>query len=205
MLSRRQLVLGAATILAPPLRPVSAGLSCQDTPYGLQVCTVGVSIPINPAYQAQLHWCWAACVEAIFASHNHKVGQERIVEKVFGGDVDQGALGPQIVAAINGTWTGDDGEDTFTANAEVLWDPLFGVGRSDALLQCALDLEADSPLIVGAIGHANVLTEMTYSAAQVLQLVVLDPYPGNPTRRALSQLEMQNIQFLAKIEVSDAE
>jgi hypothetical protein len=166
---------------------------------------VGVEIRLATASQRCPEWCWAACIEAIFSFHRHPVSQRRIVEKVFGSDVCAPAIGPQIVSAINGEWIDDDG-DTFEANADVLWDSQFSFGRPDAIIQAARELEADNPLIVGAMGHATMLTSMTYSgngmAIQLNELVVRDPWPGNPNRRRLTPQEAVYTQFLAKVDIS---
>ena len=201
MLSRRTVLLsvGSLPILS---RSSSAKLQCQDFP-NLRRCTTGLNINLNTARQRLPHWCWAACIEAIFDFYGYNVSQERIVEKVFGDDVDEAAMGPQIVEAVDGSW--ESGDDTFTASATVLWDTQFNFGRPDAIVQAAGELENDRPLIIGAFGHATMLTAMTYSgngvAVQLEQLVVRDPWPGNPNRRALSLQEAMGTQFLAKIEV----
>jgi len=143
-------------------------------------------------------------VEATFAFHGHRVSQERIVEKVFDEELCLPAIGPQIVNAIDGEWTDDRGDD-FTASAEVLWDTQFQFGRPDAVVQAARELEADNPLILGAMGHATLLTAMTYSgngfAVQLEELVVRDPWPGSPNRRLLTLQEAMTTEFLAKIAV----
>lgn len=206
MMSRRKLVgVGAAAAAFTLQRPSLARLACQDFP-GFRTCTVGVTIGLPIARQRCPEWCWAACIEAIFTFHGHPTKQERIVEKVFGNAATcHAAIGPQIVAAIDGDWK-DDRDDSFEASAEVLWDAQFAFGRPDAVLQAARELEADNPLILGALGHATVLTAMTYSgngvAVQLNQLVVRDPFPGNPNRRNFTPQEAFATQFLAKVTVN---
>jgi Papain-like cysteine protease AvrRpt2 len=201
MFSRRGLFLFASL---PILTNTSvAGLTCQDYP-GFRRCSVGVRIQLTTAQQKLPHWCWAACIETIFAFHGHAVAQEEIVEKVFGDQSDQAAFGPQIVEAVDGSWVDQEG-NSFDASASVLWDSQFGFGRPDAVVQAARELENDRPLIVGAFGHATVMTAMTYSmnafTAQLEELVVRDPWPGNPNRRTLSLQEALGTQFLAQISV----
>jgi hypothetical protein len=206
MISRRNVVLGIGTTVAiGRCRAASAELACQDLMFGTRVCTVGVRIRrVRPVYQKKLHWCWAACIEAIFDLHDHKVSQGRIVDKVFGTDVDAPADGPQIVEAVNGEWTDDDG-DTFDATAEVLWDTQFAFARPDAILQAARELESDNPLILGALGHAVLLTALTYTGnafnVRIDQATVRDPWPFNQNRRLLTGVEAMQTQFLAKIDV----
>jgi Papain-like cysteine protease AvrRpt2 len=171
---------------------------------GFRRCSVGVTVGVGTARQECVEWCWAACVEAIFTFHEHPVAQRRIVEKVFNSDICRGAIGPQIVEAINGTWT-DDQDNNFDAECEVLWDSQFQFGRSDAVDQAARELEAGNPLILGAMGHATLLTAMTYSGNGILvelnELIIRDPWPGNPNRRALTLIEAMNTQFLAKVTI----
>ena len=205
MITRRNLIQGAGFLLTLPQSAV-AGLSCQDIGPGIRTCTAGVAIQqIRPVLQRRLNWCWAACIEAIFAVHGHKVGQRRIVEKLFGDEIDAPAAGPQIVYAVDGDWEDDDG-DSFEASAEVLWDTQFGFGRGDAIQQAAQELEADNPLILGAMGHAVLLTALTYTgnqfAVQINGAIVRDPWPLNPNRRQLTQLEAMQTQFLTKVSVT---
>lgn len=203
MVSRRQLVFGAGALLAAP-QEVAAGIVCRDFP-GFRQCSVGVQVGLETARQRCPEWCWAACVEAIFGFHGYRVPQERIVEKAFGGDICRAAIGPQIAQAIEGSWRDERGR-SFDATVEVLWDAQFRFGRPDAIIQAARELEADNPLILGALGHATVLTAMTYSgngfAVQLNELIVRDPWPGNPNRRTLTLPEALATQFLAKVAVS---
>jgi hypothetical protein len=202
MISRRALV-GALVSLPALGTPGVAKLVCTDSP-GFRRCTVGLVVQNESSRQRLPHWCWAACVETIFNYHGHKVDQAKIVEKAFGGDIDESAIGPQIVYAINRSWI-DENDDSFNATATVLWDAQFSFGQPDAITQAAEELENDNPLILGALGHATVLTAMTYSgngfATQLEQLIVRDPWPGNPNKRVLSLQEAQAAQFLAKISV----
>ncbi len=201
---RRELILGLGAMLSM-LQPSQGRLACQNLAYGMRVCTAGIELRATTAFQQMPHWCWAACIESIFQFHGHRVAQGRIVERVFAGEIDQAAIGPQIISAIDGQWEDDDGE-TFDASAEVLWDAQFGLARPDAIVQAARELESDNPLILGALGHAVLLTALTYSwngaSVQINQAVVRDPWPLNPNRRILTPMEAMQTQFLAKVEVS---
>lgn len=202
MISRRTMVIG----LVPALysQAAIARLSCRDYP-PFRRCSVGLDINVDTARQQRQNWCWAACVEAIFKFHGYSVSQKAIVDKVFGADVDLPAIGPQIISAVDGQWTDDNGA-SFDASATVLWDTQFNFGRPDAVLEAARQLENDRPLIIGALGHATVLTAMTYSGngfnTQLEQLVVRDPWPGRPNRRLLTAQEALATQFLARIDVA---
>jgi hypothetical protein len=202
MISRRHLIAAAGVVLGLST-PARAALVCQDFP-GFRRCSVGVAVGVGTARQECAEWCWAACVEAVFRFHGHPVAQPRIVEKVFNSGICRAAIGPQIVEAIDGTWT-DDRDNDFDAECEVLWDAQFQFGRPDAVVQAARELEAGNPLILGAMGHATLLTAMTYSGNGILvqlnELIVRDPWPGNPNRRALTLVEAMNTQFLAKVAI----
>jgi hypothetical protein len=69
----------------------------------------------------------------------------------------------------------------------VLWDAQFGFGRPDAIAIAAQELARNNPLILGAMGHATVMTAMTYSGngqfIQINEVIIRDPWPGNPNRR----------------------
>jgi hypothetical protein len=75
----------------------------------------------------------------------------------------------------------------------------------DAVIQVARELESNNPLILGAMGHATVLTAITYSGnafgVQINEVVIRDPWPFRPNRRALSPQEAFLTQFLAKVDV----
>jgi hypothetical protein len=202
MISRRDLIAGAGIALAIP-RAAAGRLLCRDFG-GVRTCTVGVTANLNTAAQDCLEWCWAACIEAIFDFHDRHVRQERIAQKLFGAPICAPAFGPQIVSAIDGDWIDDSGNG-FEASAKVLWDSQFAFGRPDAVAEAARELEAGNPLILGAMGHAMVMTAMTYSGnalgGQIDEIIVRDPWPGNPNRRSLSLQEALTAQFLAKVEV----
>ena len=129
MLSRRDLIAGASMALALP-GAASGALSCRDF-VGGRTCTVGVTVRLNTAAQQCLEWCWAACIEAVFAFHGHHVRQERIARKIFGVPICARAIGPQVISAIDGDWV-DESHNSFLASAQVLWDTQFEFGRPDA-------------------------------------------------------------------------
>jgi hypothetical protein len=72
-------------------------------------------------------------------------------------------------------------------------------------ITAAQDLSANMPLIVGAMGHAMVLTALTYwrdvyGRGQVVDAVVRDPWPGRG-RRSLTPQEWYSVNFLIRIRV----
>ena len=206
MLHRRNLIAGLAAALALP-RAARADIVCQPFGPGVEACEAG--LPFAPdmrtAPQECQFWCWAACIETIFAVAGHEVPQQEIVTRVYGNPVCAVADGPTISRAVSGAWRDRRGRN-FAARCEPIIDTQFGIWRGDAHLLAAADLEANRPLILGALGHAVLLTGMTfwrdgYGNAQVAQMVIRDPWPTNPNRRVLSMQEAQQISFLARVSV----
>jgi len=71
----------------------------------------------------------------------------------------------------------------------------------------ATELANGYPLINGALGHATVLTEMTYlrdrfGRGMPVEFTVRDPWPENPNRRSLNAQEVAGTNFLALVRVS---
>jgi hypothetical protein len=213
MLSRRELIGGTVGLLG---FSQAAGAALQCGPYqtnGVRVCEAGLIVDINPilanvGYQERPYWCWAACISAVFGFHGFFVSQSDIVSKVFGSAINSTADGPHIIAGINGDWTDNNGRE-FTAQGVVLLDSSFGFQDPSASPIAAQELASGRPLIIGAMGHAMILSGMTYavdvySRGQPLSLVVRDPWPrpGFPPRRQLSGQEVFNTSFLAGIIIS---
>ena len=175
-------------------------------PYdGVEVCEVGLKIDphVTTAQQECLYWCWAACVESIFALGGYRVSQETIVRRVYDQPVCAPAFGPTIAAAASGAWQTKDGR-RFNTSAEVLIDANEGIWRQDAAIITAQELTANRPLILGALNHAVLLTAVTfaqdrYGNYRILQYVVRDPWPTSPNRRVLSEAEVQQAYFLAAV------
>jgi hypothetical protein len=205
MMDRRTVLAGIAAGIALPSGPATAALRCGPFDFrGVQLCEVGIDSRVRgvSAQQRNSQWCWAACISGIFAYHGCAVSQRRIVAQTYGHAVNLPAHGPQIAAATSQEWETDDG-NWFSAECEVLWDTHFFVARPDAAIEAARELADDNPLIVGATGHAMVLTAMTYARdvagnGQPLSLTVRDPWPGRG-RRQLSPQEWAGTSFLAKV------
>lgn len=170
----------------------------------IRQCSVGIRIRGFTAHQECAQWCWAACIQAAFDLAGYEVPQEAIVEKLFGSRfVCRPAIGPQIANAINGRWTDRRGR-RFRARADVLADLMFGIVNPDALSQASRYLADDIPLINGALGHATLMTAMTwiednFRQYQLQEIVVRDPWPGNRNRRRLSVQEFHGSTFLAAV------
>lgn len=191
MISRRQVLAGIAGATAlGPVRAFAAQ-ECVAAGDGAQQCTVGIDLAVETARQRCDSWCWAACIQTVFATHNHDVAQESLVEKIFGSDPQtncQGASEPLIIAAINGSWVDAYGLE-FTASAEALplsvtavstsqldpsqTDPAVAAANmtinmfsGDDLRVVINELANNNPLILGREGngtaHAVVVTAMSY-------------------------------------------
>jgi hypothetical protein len=67
------------------------------------------------------------------------------------------------------------------------------------------DLTDNHPLLIGALGHAVVLTAVTFyptmQGPQIVDAIVRDPWPTAPPRRSLTPQEWYNISFGARIRV----
>jgi hypothetical protein len=200
-LSRAALSAGALVL---PKR-MAAKQECAQpvqTPYGyLQRCTAGIqSIDFQQVSQNQHmnEWCWAACISMVFSFHGHPVSQERIVSQTWGGIVDMPGQPMQILRDLNRSWKDDQGQD-FKSQGD-----FYSANNFNAVN----DLKDDQPLIIGALGHAMVLTALTgdtnlqTGAWQIVSAVVRDPWPGNGGRRALTQQEFFNVSFAARVRVS---
>lgn len=212
---RRAFILGGAATLAIGgavtwawTRPAQAALRCTAfDARSIQFCEAGLDQNLGAvtAQQQNSQWCWAACISAIFSYHGYPVEQGRIVADTYGRQVDLPAHGRQIAAATNRTWLDSRGRQ-FASQCEVLWDSGAHVGRPDAAGQAAQELVQGHPLIIGAAGHAMVLTAMSYARdamgnGQPTQAIVRDPWPGRG-RRALMPQEWMQVQFLARVRVA---
>jgi hypothetical protein len=133
----------------------------------------------------------------VFAYYGHRVSQQRIVKEVWGRVVNMPGLPSQILSDLNRAWKDDRG-GSFTSQGDSLSANAFSAVK---------DLENDQPLIVGAMGHAMVLTALTgelhaqSGAWRIVEAVVRDPWPGRGGRRVLSPAEWRNINFAARIRV----
>jgi hypothetical protein len=177
------------------------GLMCSAFDWnGIQQCEAGIDsylLDVVSRRQNLDQWCWAACIEAVFTYHGHPVDQSRIVEAVFGEEVNMPGTPGQILSALNRRWEDDDGGE-FRAHAS-------SIGTN--YVNAAQDLAADYPLIIGTMGHAMVLTSLTYARdvygrGEIMMAEVRDPWPYNENHRALSPQEWYGISFAARIRVT---
>ena len=148
------------------------------------------------AYQQASEWCWAACIQMVFSYWGHPVSQQEIVRQTWGVITNMPAQPEQIIADLNRQWE-DRGGNVFTSEA----DTFSATGET-----AAQDLARDMPLIIGSMGHAMVLSAVSYNRAQsgqgqVTGALVRDPMPGNGGRRPLRPQEAAATMLLARVRV----
>lgn len=214
-LTRRGLLAGLGAAAAFP-GTAAAELQCSGfasaDPNGLQRCIAGVpDLSVLGAGQACPQWCWAACIQSLFATSGFMIAdQRRIVAALFGrGDLCIAATGAQIVAAVSRDWQADDGR-WFRAQAQPLLDISRGLWNPRVVQATAWDLANGFPVINGALGHATLMTRMTYLTDQqgtlrgIEDITVHDPLVplGQPARvRSLTMAEAQAVFFVAQVRV----
>ncbi len=209
-LSRRKLIYGAlAAALCPSLARAAVYCGPFDPRNGMQACEVGLNglnITARNAstIQEKQNWCWAACIQGVFAWHGCEIDQEEIVSKIFYGAIDQPATGEQIFAAINGVWEDRYGNG-FIAQAAPLLDANYSYANPKAAAALSMELRDEYPLIVGTQGHATIVTAMSWVntpyGQQITSITVRDPWPDSPRRRYLSEREFMGINLLMQVRV----
>ena len=203
MLNRRDWIktLGVAAGAGVIVLRLKGALQCgaPQPPWGVQACVAGIPQErLNQvfAFQEMSEWCWAACIQMVFAYWGHPITQQQIVKQTWGAITNMPAQPEQIVQDLNRDWVDSRGDeftaegDCFTANG----------------VTAAQDLAGDMPLIIGSMGHAMVLTAVSYYRAldgsgQVTGALVRDPWPGNGGRRPLSPQEAEATMLLARVRV----
>ena len=195
-------VLGTGALgLALPLKSL-AEMQCSppimnSNGYAIQNCSAGIPsgvLSFVAARQQNTQWCWAACIQMMFRMYGYDLPQQILVQQTWGNIVNMPAYPNQILAALNRTYVDRSGK-RFTARGDALT-----VNVATAIQ----DLSNRSPLIVGTLGHATVLTALNYTQSnigelQVTSAIVRDPWPQSPSRRTLSPQEWYNINFAARI------
>jgi hypothetical protein len=134
----------------------------------------------------------------VFRYHGLNISQGKIVEEVFGGRVHRPGSPEEILEALNRTWT-DENDNDYDVEGDV-----YSVSPATA----AQDLAADFPLIIGSLGHAMVLSAVSYyrdlyGNGQIVNALVRDPWPGRG-RRQITAVEWAYMSFAARIRVSPA-
>lgn len=136
--------------------------------------------------------------------HGLYVSQEQVVQRIYGGQINQPANSNQILNALTG-WAPDNRGRSSSIHA----NPYTSSGSE--IVQA---LANKWPLIVGlrnpngGIGHAVVLTAVYYSTDQFNNpifkgVVIRDPWPGSPSRQELSWSEFQSrLMFMTQVYVN---
>jgi hypothetical protein len=163
------------------------------------------------ASQKMSQWCWAASVSMAFHLVSHPVSQDRIVRETYGRIDNFPALNGAIIAKnLNRQWCDDDGHP-FTVNLTHVFDADAGVA---ALPNASIidSLAHDTPLIVGTIHHAMLLTAIEWAETpigpSVTSVGVFDPWPGigfrglRPAEFTPVQLHGQ-LRFVASFSLRD--
>lgn len=209
-MNRRQLLSCAGASVAASFLPRSGSAALQCTPFnqqGIQLCQAGLQIAqFRTAEQQCANWCWAACVQTIFLLNGYHVDQRSIVGRLYPSLDCLTATGYEIATVTSGSWTDIRGH-RFHARVNPLLDLSMGIANSNASSQVASELAAGRPLINGALGHATVLTAMTYlrdqfGRGQPQEIVVRDPWPFRQNRRFLTAQEAQTTFFIAAVHIA---
>lgn len=228
MISRRFVMAGLPAAALAQASPAHSATRCTAADArGNQQCVSGLEIgKMETVRQRCRDWCWAACIQAVFSLQGRETAQEWAVEKIFGSSkcrVDgDGATAPQIIRAINGEWIDQYGFK-FQAGAEMLPDAALVVSTSvpgpggsqatdmatqlffnDGAKQLVTELDRGRPLIIGAVGHATVLTAASYvkdrsGHIRLTELTVRDPWADNANRRTLTTEEVRGAFFVARV------
>lgn len=178
-------------------------LRCSDfAQNGVQQCEAGLDSKVIGVAAAAVNgqhmnqWCWAASIETIFRYYGYIVPQELIVQQTWGAIVNLPGQPNQIMNDLNKVWVDKRGR-RFKVSGNI-----FSANHMTA----AEDLSKNRPLIIGTLGHAMVLTSLTYvrdanGRGNVTAATVRDPWPGKG-KRILTAQEWYNTSFLARVRVS---
>jgi hypothetical protein len=153
---RRSLLAGLAGIAGGGVAPAPQEVGCY--PSGdprFQICEAGAPATLAMIFsnrQRAQNWCWAACIEMIFATHGRYVPQEQIVIETWGSLRDAPAYAHEIRGALNRAWRQPNGR-TFQSSSDE---------RSVTPVAMAQDLAQGWPLIIGVPGHAMVMSLVRY-------------------------------------------
>jgi len=199
------LVLAALGVVAP--RAAQASEVCGDAnEAGIRLCRSGLDeaqITHMRASQEKSQWCWAASIAMVFSHHGFAVAQEDIVRQQYSDAADKPLHATQVAPVVERAWQDRGGRSFFasiTAGNAPTRRFLF---RDDTVIR---EMQAQRPLIVGALGHAMVLVQVHYErftaqdAVRITGGVVIDPAPGQGVRN-LTRLEL-NPAYVAAVQVA---
>jgi hypothetical protein len=185
--------------------PASAQLQCgkwfPSSAGPLVPCTAYINSnvldqTIHDHFQWQSEWCWAASISMIFQYYGHPLAQPEIVQQAYHSIENVPGTPDAIMRSLNRLWI-DDNFRPFSVTARSTVVPLW---------RAAQDLAADHPLIIGTLGHAMVLTAVSYYTdpqgnGTTVGAIVRDPWPTNGIRRQLSPAELSNTVMLIEVQV----
>ena len=143
--------------------------------------------------QQESNWCWAASIQMVLNLAHIPVTQDQIVKRVFGHKTDSPATPAQIMKALDGWGSMNNGKQvSVTAFIEPSYD------------QVLLDLSLNFPVILALkfknskVGHAVVVTAAQYKVVdgkkQIQYFLVWDPWPKNPIAEKLEPQLFQDIK-----------
>jgi Papain-like cysteine protease AvrRpt2 len=202
-MNRRKFLTGLVSTSLASLfisNEANAILNCLPfQPSGVQHCEAGINSVIADVTAAAVggqhlnEWCWAACIEMVFHYYGLIVPQEEIVRQTWGSIVDLPALPGQILIDLNRPWV-----DSYNRAFRVSGD-----SYTASHVTAAQDLAQDRPLIIATMGHAMVLTGLSYirdawGNGEVNAAIVRDPWPGRG-HRVLSAQEWFSTNLLIRI------
>lgn len=197
-------IVAAIALSLAPLS-ASAGERCSQVGPVTYQCVAGIpAARMNDvaAFQEMPEWCWAASISMIFGYHGHAVSQQDIVTQAYGSVVNMPALsGSTITSELSRSWSDASGR-RFRSSARVfdLQGGQFGLTNDDIVRELA----AERPLVIGAQGHAMVLTAVQYfrepMGVRIVGATVRDPWPTNGGRRQLTMSELSPM-YLAAVSV----
>lgn len=232
MISRRHILAGASALtIYQPLAALGATRCSNNATWGIRTCEASLDLgSVETVRQRCKVWCWAACIQTLFAVRGYAVQQEAAVVRLFGTDKCQGegATLDQMIATISGPWTTTDGR-RFRASARELKLASLAVqisegdnnARAPGYIEKLWTSSGDAreiveevgkgrPLINLAVGHATVLETITYQRDELFQfgpvgltkIIVRDPWPENANRRELTAREIKGTFHVIAVDVS---
>ena len=119
VLNRRKWLQGLAATAGAIAVPAGlrGALQCGAfmPPWGIQACVAGIPeerMNMVFAFQQESEWCWAACLQMVFAYWGHRISQQEIVKQTWGVIANMPAQPYDIVRDLNRDWEDSSGDFT---------------------------------------------------------------------------------------------
>lgn len=199
--------MAALVVLGVAPQPAHADEVCGEAnAAGIRQCSSGLDaaqILHMQASQEKSQWCWAASIAMVFSHHGFAVTQEAIVRQHYSDAADKPLHATQVAPVLERAWQDQAGR-AFLASATTGNAPARRFQFSDDTV--IREMQAQRPLIVGALGHAMVLVQVHYErftaqdAVRITGGVVIDPMPGRGVR-PLTRLEL-NPAYVAAVRIA---